>query len=135
MAEIRVVDIHDAKRGPREQLVDNIVRVLEVVLQDKAMARVLLTGATGVDPEFDHKVAEFYGHLHSLIKRSLKRGQAMNMLREIDVDLAASCVQGAIKEVIASAVDSGAENHRITEMADALLEYVAYGIFDRDILK
>ncbi|RME28852.1 MAG: TetR/AcrR family transcriptional regulator [Deltaproteobacteria bacterium] len=93
----------DPTRGPQgvlAQMEANIDAVLELMLGNRAMLRILLSEAVGLDPEFDKKVFEFYDRLVKLTAHSLRLGIEMNIVRPLDPEVVAVCIIGSIKEVL-----------------------------------
>src|SRR5712692_2404115 len=88
---------------PVEQLRANLRRVLGLVLAERELTDILLNHATGFDRELDNRIAEFYERVVDQIQRSLDLGITMNLVRPCDTRIAADCILGGIKEVIAQA--------------------------------
>lgn len=86
--------------SPYDQLVDNVERVLGVLIENADVTRILLRSGGGNDEEFDLKVSEFYDHALEMITDSLETGREMGMVRDIDLAISASCVLGSIKEAV-----------------------------------
>jgi AcrR family transcriptional regulator len=107
MAIVRV-DPYDTARGVGDQIVENIRRVVRVLLDDRATTKILLTDALGVDPAFDQKLRSFYDEMSSMLERSLSDGQALRVVRDGDVRLYSWLAMGAIKEVMFQIVQRGA---------------------------
>ncbi|NUN13719.1 MAG: TetR/AcrR family transcriptional regulator [Myxococcales bacterium] len=114
----------------RNQLLANVQRILAILFDNQDLTTILLREAVGVDTEFDTKIAEFWGHVHLLVKRSLKTGIELGILRSIDPELYAWFVLGGIKEAIAQLVARGetpdAEQRR--RLAENVLDYTLRGI-------
>lgn len=78
----------------------NIRAVIALMLERRALTTILLSHASGLDPDFDRKLGDFYGEITRLLERSLSLGQRFGYVREGDVRLKAIFVLGAIKELM-----------------------------------
>lgn len=114
----------------RNQLLANVQRILTLLFDNQDLTTILLREAVGVDTEFDTKIAEFWGHVHLLVRRSLKTGIELGIVRQVDPELHAWFVLGGIKEAIAQLVGRGetpdAEKRR--RLAESVLDYTLRGI-------
>jgi AcrR family transcriptional regulator len=115
--------------SPIGQIRTNVLNVIHAILEDKAMAKVLLSGATGQDREFDRKVKEFYDRIRDLIIQSIVQGKKNKIIRNVDEYIVANCVLGCMKEIIAQTVDSNEKYRDLNYIIDQLMDHLAYGIF------
>src|SRR5580698_1219916 len=83
MAILRV-DPHDPVRSVSSQIRENIRRIVDMLLEDRATTKILLSYAVGVDPAFDRKLLSFYDEIANLLERSLRDGQALGVLCDGD---------------------------------------------------
>jgi AcrR family transcriptional regulator len=114
-----------------DQLVQNVERIVRVLQDNSDLARIVVLGEGGGDPELHERVAEFHAHCKSMIKRSLTAGRKLGLLRDMDLDVAASAALGSMKETIATLlVDAGAARSR-RRIAKELLEYNLFGLLQR----
>lgn len=93
----------DPSRGPAgvvAQMESNVDEVLELLFSNRAMLRILLAEAVGLDSEFDEKLSDFYRRLALMIEESLKLGTEMKVIRKVNTQVASLCVLGSIKEVL-----------------------------------
>jgi AcrR family transcriptional regulator len=93
----------DPSRGPAgvvAQMESNVDEVVDLMLSNRAMLRVLLAEAVGLDPGFDKKLSEFYGRLLEMTERSLKLGIDMQVVRKVNTRVVSLCILGSIKEVL-----------------------------------
>ena len=115
-----------------EQLLANVSRLVDVLQENSDLARVVVLGEGGGDRELQERVAEFHRHAKSMIKRSLVAGTTLGLLREMDLDVAASAALGAMKETIASMLVEGPRSKSArTRIAKELLEYNLFGLLAR----
>jgi AcrR family transcriptional regulator len=103
------VDPHDAVRSVGDQVRENILRVVRILLEDRATTKILLSDALGVDPAFDRKLLSFFDEMSSLLERSLHDGQALGVVGPGDVRLFSWLTMGAVKEVSFQIVQRGSE--------------------------
>jgi AcrR family transcriptional regulator len=120
---------------PYEQLLENVVRVLTVLVDKADVARILLRPEGGQDPELSARVDEFYDHAIAMISGSLSDGIEMGMVRPIekkDVEMYAACVLGSIKESVDRLLSRRARKKSdVRALAKRLLDYNMYGILTR----
>jgi AcrR family transcriptional regulator len=103
------VDPHDAARTVADQVRDNILRIVRILLEDRATTKILLSDALGVDPAFDQKLLSFYDEMSSMLERSLRDGQELGVVASGDVRLMSWLLMGALKEALFQIVQRGAE--------------------------
>lgn len=80
------------------QLQSTVRKLLGTVVENRALATILLREAVGLDVEADTRLRAFYGELLEYIKNALLEGQRIGIVRAIDADLAAMCILGTIKQ-------------------------------------
>jgi AcrR family transcriptional regulator len=120
------VDPHDGARSVADQVRENILRIVRILLEDRATTKILLSDALGVDPAFDRKLLSFYDEMSSLLERSLLDGQALGVVRGGDVRLMSWLTMGALKEVMFQIVQRGAEYDE-DKLVAGTFEYFAVG--------
>src|SRR5579872_5423142 len=103
------VDPNDAARTVADQVRDNILRIVRILLEDRATTKILLSDALGVDPAFDQKLLSFYDEMSSMLERSLRDGQDLGVVAAGDVRLMSWLLMGALKEALFQIVQRGAE--------------------------
>jgi AcrR family transcriptional regulator len=87
------IDPRDPSRSVAAQIRENIVRVLTLFLQDRAMTKILLTDAPGLDADFDRKLRAVYEEVLNLLAGSFT-----------DTRVFAYLTVGAIKELLYQSV-------------------------------
>ncbi|MBN2715279.1 MAG: TetR/AcrR family transcriptional regulator [Deltaproteobacteria bacterium] len=128
---IETVVVDDTARSPREQLVDNLVRVFVLLCEERHMLSILLRGAVGLDQEIDDKLQDFYREILEAIESSLVLGQQMGLVRAVAPRLTAMAVLGAVKETLHAllhteySLDSEKE---IRQHAQGILEIFSKGV-------
>ncbi len=78
----------------------NIRGVMQVLLADAALTRILLNFAPGLDSAFDQKLRSFYGGMKAQLEASLAEGQSLGIVASGDVRLYAAFTIGGLKEVL-----------------------------------
>lgn len=111
----------------QDQLVETVSRIVRAVSEHKALTRILLREAVGLDAGVDAKLREFYQNLHKFVRASLENGQRLGLVRDVDTDVVASCILGSIKYLLEERVmgDSDADPERIGR---AVLDYNLRGV-------
>jgi AcrR family transcriptional regulator len=97
---VKRIEVGAGAAAPLEQVEANVDRVLETLLANREIARILLREAVGIDIEFDRKLGDFYLNIEHMIVRALHTGQEMKLVRPSDPQVVARCILGAMKEVI-----------------------------------
>ena len=95
--------------------------------EHKALTRILMREAVGLDADVDAKLNGFYQNLRDFIRYSLENGQRLGVIRAVDTDVVASCILGSIKYLLEERVmdDSDTDPDRI---ARAVLDYNLRGL-------
>ena len=109
------------------QLRRNVRGVVGLMCEQRALTKILLSGAVGLDADFDEKLDAFYFEVTSLLKGSLRLGQAFGIVRPCDLDLAAIYVIGALKELMTRVVIRG-ETRDLDEIVRAYIAFAADGL-------
>ena len=106
----------------REQLELLVTRILRTIGQNRELCTIIFKEAVGIDATVDAKLSDFYAELRTYIQASLTLGQALGFVRpDVDTELAAWCVLGSIREIVARFV---------AETADTDLQTVAFRVLD-----
>ena len=122
------VEMHPGAPSPREQILNNIISILELLGKNRALLSILLEGAVGLDKGFAAKLGEFYEQIAHSIEFSLKRGQKMGLVRECDTRIAALAVVGALKEVLHDMLRSPEEKVDLEALAAEILDIFLRGV-------
>ncbi len=124
-----VVGVDTTEGAPpiQDQLVETVSRIVRAVSEHKALTRILLREAVGLDAGVDAKLREFYQNLHTFVQASLENGQRLGLVRDVDTDVVASCILGSIKYLLEERVmgDGDADPERIGR---AVLDYNLRGV-------
>jgi AcrR family transcriptional regulator len=125
---IDVVDTSTDAPSVRDQVLDNIVRVLVLLTKNKPLLSILLEGAVGLDKGFDEKLADFYDKNARLIESSLRLGQEMRIVRPCDAQVAAIAGVGTLKEVLHGMLRQGGEPADPRYVASQVLDIFSRGV-------
>jgi AcrR family transcriptional regulator len=127
------VDLGPGAPTPVSQIHENVIRVLKVLASNRALNRILLRHAVGLDADLDRKLDGFYDRLLERIEGALSLGQGMGVVRAGSTRLLAVCVLGTIKEVTAQYL-LGAPGQELEQEGAALeiLEYNLHGLLEAE---
>jgi AcrR family transcriptional regulator len=110
------------------QALRNIERVLEALLDDVDLARILLMEGLGPDEDSREKILRLQERLVRYAEETLRRGQELGMVRAGDVRVMAACVIGAVKEVLNQYITGLRTRSEITGFPRELLVTLMTGI-------
>ena len=125
---IQPISVAPGAPAPMAQLHDNLTRVLELVLGEKDLTRILIHHTGALDHTLVGRLEEFYGEAAGMIQRSLKLGISMNLVRPCDTRVTAFSIIGAVKEVVFQLTSSGEQQPSVEELARQLLDFAMGGI-------
>ena len=128
-ANVKRIDVSPGAPAPLDQMHAMVRRILEALERERPMARILIREAVGLDPDFDRKLADFYGRVAALVARAMRSGQDMGLVRPCDPEMAAWCALGSVKEVCDRVFVVGAPGRDLDALARELVEYNLRGIF------
>lgn len=129
LERITAVETEPDSPSPKEQLVDNIARVIELFADERHMLTILFHGAVGLDKEFDSKLADFYEKLTEEMIGSLDSGQRMGLVRPCDTRFAAKIALGAFKEALYEFFENEAhQDQPPRRVAEEILELFSRGV-------
>jgi AcrR family transcriptional regulator len=112
-----------------KQLVDAVGRILQTAVDDRALATIVVREAVSLDAEAREILNNFYINVRQFIGESISNGQRLGMIRELDENIAASCVLGLVKQVIEDLVMSDfAKPLDVQQVAEVIVEFGLKGI-------
>jgi len=79
---------------------ENTRAILETTVEHRALGKILVSDAVGLDPEFDQKLLAFYTGVNEMLERSLRRGQKTGLVKPCDVPITSRLIIGAFKELM-----------------------------------
>lgn len=109
------------------QVKQNAKEVFTLFLQDRAMAKILLTDAPGLDAEFDRKLLAIYEEMLDFLVESLEEGQSLGIVGQGDARIFAYLTVGAIKELLQQAVRRDFGEDRASWLADQVYAFLSSG--------
>ncbi|HEY2735530.1 MAG TPA: TetR/AcrR family transcriptional regulator [Polyangiales bacterium] len=98
------IDLAHPVHSAREQLRQNIERVVRLALSEPAMVKIALRDATGLDAAFDIKIRGFYSALRILLDECLAEGQQLGLVRAGDRAIMVSIGLGGLKDALLDAI-------------------------------
>jgi AcrR family transcriptional regulator len=125
---IRRIDLGPHADSPLIQIQDNLTRVLELVLRERALSQMLLNHVTTSDRQIDEQVANFYDQIVEMMEHSLELGIAMKLVRPCDTRLTTYSIIGAIKEVVLYLTSSDRSQPRVEDLVQEFLQFGLGGI-------
>ena len=127
-SKIKTVEMDPGAPSPREQLVDNIVGVLELLTKNRALLSILLERAVGLDQRSAKKLADFYEKISHTIDGSIQLGQQMGLVRSCNTKMASLAAIGVLKEVLHDMLRTPEDNQRLREVAGEVLDIFSRGV-------
>lgn len=96
----------EVKGLPREavdqipiELYRNLKRVCQLFLKESWMIRILFSETSGLDPDLDQKLKQFYDQTLDIIRRGLQQGCDMGFVRKANFDILSISLLGGLKEL------------------------------------
>ncbi len=104
-ARISRIDVDDPNAPPPQvQLRTVLVRVLEYVVGDRTLTRILLAGGRTVEAEAARRLDAFFAEVRAIIALALHHGVAMKLVRPCNKELVAAALLGTVRGVIEALV-------------------------------
>ena len=109
-ARISRIDVDDPSAAPPQvQLRTVLVRVLEYVVGDRTLTRILLAGGRTVEAEAARRLDAFFAEVRGIIELALHHGMAMKLVRPCNKEIVAAALLGTVRGVIEALVVQGAQ--------------------------
>ncbi len=124
------VDISPGAAPPNVQLHQNVTRVLEYVLADRALIQLVINYGFVPGSESSLGVDAFFGHVADLIETSLRYGMSIGLVQNCDASLAAAQILGSLRGGIQQLTNAQA-NLDISVVASQLVDFALYGVISR----
>jgi AcrR family transcriptional regulator len=104
MAELRRhmhrIEVDNPKIPPQLQLRAQVIDAVEYVVQDRALAMLLLSAGHTPDAEAAERLDQFFGEIRDLLRRAFESGQEIKLLRKVQPELLAAAMLGMIRGVV-----------------------------------
>ena len=98
---VKPIDLNAVdKEDILKQLRINLSHIITPLFNDKLLASIFVTQAENLDFEANLKIIDFYTTLSDWLAQSLKIGQENGIIRQINTEIMAIALIGAIKSVI-----------------------------------
>jgi AcrR family transcriptional regulator len=132
MAELRArihrIEVDDAGAPPPQlQLRAQVVAALEYVVQDRALAVLLMSAGHTPDAEASARLAQFFAEVRDLLRRAFETGVKIGLLRAVQPDLAAAAVLGMVRGTVEQLITEPAAPP-VHAAVDELLVLVLRGV-------
>lgn len=124
---INRIDVGPSAAPVAEQARANIRAIIGMCLADRAMTKILLSDAQGVDPAFDRKLATFYDAVVQLLTDSLRDGQKLGIVADGEPRVMAYLTIGALKELLYQAVTLGLAEESAEVLTQQIFDFVSQG--------
>jgi len=122
------VDLEPGAAPVREQLLATVRKLLFAFRVDRALGRLILREAVGLDEEVDAMLAGFYGRLHEWLAESLRNGQRIGLIRDVDTSLTAWLILGSVKQLAGLVLSTPDEQIDLDHMSEVILDFNLQGI-------
>lgn len=125
-SKVKRIDETQGIEGILRQLRENVYGVFSLFAQEPVMSLILFNEAVGLDKGFDEILARFYDAVVDLIEHSLKLGQEMGIVRNLDTRVIAACILGSVREVIPRIMKGGFD---LDKVVDEVIDYNIRALF------
>ena len=105
IARIQIIHTGPEAASPRQQVAQNLNRVLTFLCGDRPLSQLLLKSGLTPDAESAERIERFFDRIISLLQASLEHGIARGLVRPCNTELVATALLGAIRGVIARQIE------------------------------
>ena len=125
----RIIGVDVAEGAPPAvlQLHQNVSRVLEYMLADRALIQLILNHGLPPDTTLAHRVDAFFDHVEELIESSLTYGMSVGLVRKCDAGLTAAQILGALRGGIRR-LTKAQDNIDVQPIAAQLIDFALRGV-------
>lgn len=117
------------------RLRNNIQRIYQFFVDNPNLSKIILTQAPGLDAESTRQLDQASYLLHDAFRRLLRRGQEDGLLREFNIDLAATMLFGGMKELLYHLVVTHEIDAPVDVVAQQIILTSATGILQPSVAK
>ena len=97
---LKTISLISNEKSPIEQFNENIRKIIDIVVKNKHLTKIISSEAVGLDAEFDHQLILFYTKLVEYTEGALIMLQKNNYIPEnTNVRILAYSIIGLIKEI------------------------------------
>ncbi len=132
-ARIIGVDVDEGAPPPALQLHQNVSRVLEYMLADRALIQLILSHGLPPDAPMAKQVDAFFAHVEQLIASSLSYGMSVGLVRACDPSLTAAQILGSVRGGMRYLILAH-NDFEVTEVASQLIDFALHGVIVADRL-
>lgn len=125
------VDMSAGARPFEEQLVETVARILRTVENNRALTRIIFREAVGLDEAVDARMHAFYDSLTGFIGSALALGEKLGVVRDLDVDVVATCILGSLRGVVQRYVVDTEEALEVDRVARIVVNHNLHGVAPR----
>ncbi len=125
---VRPVTLGTGDPSPVDQIGNNLTRVLDLVLGERALTRILLAHPGQIDSTVEGRLNCFYEEVHGMIQRSLNLGITMRLVRPCNTGTVADAIIGAVKEVVLQVASGRRSSQPVRDLVRELMEFGEGGI-------
>ena len=114
-----------------EQLRSTVVRILETVVTNRPLTRIIFREAVGLHEEVDARLRHFDNNLHDYVTKSLELGMQSGLVSCLDPSVSAACVVGSLRELVTRLVVASDAEVDLDHVARATLAHHLWGLLPR----
>jgi len=85
---------------PQQQLREQVIATLDYIVQDRALATLLMSAGHTPDAEAAERLDQFFAEVRDLLERAMESGMEIGLLRKVDPQLAAAAMLGMFRGVV-----------------------------------
>ena len=129
-----IVGVDRSPEAPpmEKQLQGTIMRILETVVTNRPLTRIIFREAIGLHEAVDQRMRQFDDDLHSYVARALRLGQAVHLLQpQLDLEVSAACVVGSLRELVNRLVVVSDADIDLERVANGIIEHHMQGLLPR----
>jgi AcrR family transcriptional regulator len=128
--KITRIDVDDPQAPPPQvQLRTVLVRVLEHVVGDRTLTRILLAGGRTVEAEAARRLDAFFAEVRAIIELALHHGIAMKLVRPCNKQLVSAALLGTVRGVIEALVVHGVQAS-VDDVVNELIAVALRGVLN-----
>ncbi len=124
---ISPINMEDTERSEMEQTLMILDNLISVQKRNPQLAELILQGS--ISEETDAILMDFYRALNNLIVEGLEKAISIGIIRSLDIEVAARCILGALKEVLIQPLARGEISpEKARSMSASMVDFVHNGL-------